>query len=176
MSANGGGKAVSREIAYGYVIYQLAASFLGAFAIAIFIEHFVHVDWHGILATQESLWKLLVVPFQKFAFGKIEYLTGQKFETFWRDYLTVGAVALLSFARATLAYDRTPRGNRILRWGELLLDLVSHILLWPIAFLRAFLGVFEKDPEHAPYILMLTLTPLIYLAIFFAVNIWLSQA
>jgi hypothetical protein len=36
--------------------------------------------------------------------------------------------------------------------------------------------VFEKDPEHAPYILMLTLTPLIYLAIFFAVNVWLGHA
>ena len=31
-----------------------------------------------------------------------------------------------------------------------------------------------EDPEHAPYILMLTLTPFFYLAIFFAVNIWLT--
>jgi hypothetical protein len=168
------GTAAAREVAYGYVVYQLTASFLGAFAIAIFLGHFVHVDWHGVLNFQASVWNWGVVPIQQFIFGRLETLTGQKFETFWRDYLTVGAVALLSFARATMAYDMSSSKSRLLRWGELLLDLVQHMFLWPIAFLRAFLAVFEKDPEHAPYILMLTLTPFVYLAVLFAVNVWLG--
>lgn len=171
--AVGKGAAGAREVHYGYVIYQLLASVLGAFAIAEFIEHFVHIDWHGMLAGQAALWNFAVAPVQQFVFGRMERYSGQHFEPFWRDYLTVGAVALLSFARASLAYDMSSTGNQFLRWGELLLDIVTHMLLWPIAFIKAFLGVFEKDPRHAPYILLLTLTPFVYLAILFGVNAWL---
>jgi hypothetical protein len=163
----------SKRIAYGYVLYQLLASVLGAFAIAVFIEHFVHIDWHGLLSRQSELWGALVAPIQNYVFARLELWTGQRFEPFWRDYLTVGAVALLSFARATLAYDMSSAANRFLRWGELLLDVVQHMLLWPVAFVRAFLAVFEKDPEHAPYIVLLTLTPLVYLVILFGVNLWM---
>ena len=162
-----------RRIGYGYIIYQLIASVLGAFALAVFVEHFVHVEWHGLFAAQASLWNLLIAPIQHFVFDRMERMSGQRFEPFWRDYLTVGAVAMLSFARATLAYDMTSTTNRVLRWGELFLDVVQHIFLWPIAFLRAFLAVFEKDPEHAPYILILTLMPLVYLAALYSVNAWL---
>ena len=104
----------------------------------------------------------------------MEKSTGEHFEPFWRDYLTVGAVVLLSFARASMAYDLSSANNQFLRWGEILLDLVTHVLLWPVAFLKALLGVFEKDPQHAPYIVLLTLTPFVYLAILFGVNAWLS--
>lgn len=163
----------SRDVHYGYVVYQLLASVLGAFAIAEFIEHFVHIDWHGMLAGQAALWNFAVAPVQQFIFGRMERYSGEHFEPFWRDYLTVGAVALLSFARASLAYDTASTGNQFLRWGELLLDIVTHVILWPIAFVKAFLGVFEKDPEHAPYVLLLTLTPFVYLAVLFSVNAWL---
>ena len=166
--------APARDIAYGYVIYQLVASVLGAFAIAVFLGHFIRTDWHGLLANQAALWNWLIAPVQQFVFAELQGLTGEKFEPFWRDYLTVGAVALLSFARATLAYDTSSSRNQLLRWGELFLDLIQHLFLWPIAFVRAFLGVFEKDPERAPYILILTLTPLVYLVILFGVNMWLA--
>jgi hypothetical protein len=55
-----------------------------------------------------------------------------------------------------------------------LLDIVQHMFLWPVAFLRAFLAVFEKDPERAPYIVALTLTPVLYLGILFGLNAWLA--
>lgn len=161
------------RIAYGYVAYQLVASVLGAFAIAVFLEHFVHIDWHGLLSRQAELWNVLIAPIQTFVFKRLEIWTGQHFEPFWRDYLTVGAVALLSFARASLAYDVSSTANQFLRWGELLLDIVQHMLLWPLAFLRALLSVFEKNPERATYIILLTLTPFVYLAILFGVNVWI---
>jgi hypothetical protein len=165
--------AASFEIHYGYIVYQLVASVLGAFAIAEFIEHFVHIDWHGMLAVQAEVWNFAVAPVQQFAFSRIERLSGEHFEPFWRDYLTVGAVLLLSFARASLAYEMTSGRNQFLRWGELLLDIVTHMQLWPIAFIKAFLGVFERDPKHAPYVLLLTLTPFVYLVTLFSVNAWL---
>jgi hypothetical protein len=168
-----GGGTASGDIHYGYIVYQLLAALLGAFAIAEFIKHFVNVDWHGMLAVQAELWKFGVAPVQQAIFGWMEKTTGEHFEPFWRDYLTVGAVVLLSFARASLAYD-FPSGNNLLRWGELALDLVTHVVLWPIAFLKAMLGVFERDPKHAPYIVLLTLTPFLYLAILFGLNAWLS--
>src|SRR5215469_1488921 len=169
MAEGKGGAAVVR-IHYNYIVYQLLASLLGAFAIAAFIEHFVHIDWHGMLAGQAALWNFAVAPVQQSVFGWMEQASGQRFTPFWRDYLTVGAVVLLSFARASLAYDISSARNQLLRWGELFLDLVTHVLLWPIAFLKAILGVFEKDPDHAPYIVLLTLTPFVYLVILFGVN------
>lgn len=168
--SGGGAVAETHEIHYGYVVYQLIASLLGAFAIAEFVKHFVHIDWHGMLALQATLWNFAVAPVQQLIFGWMERSTGEHFEPFWRDYLTVGAVVLLSFARASLAYDISSTNNQLLRWGELLLDLVTHILLWPVAFLKAILGVFERDPQHAPYIVLLTLMPFVYLVILFSVN------
>jgi len=167
------GDAVSGDIHYGYIVYQLLASLLGAFAIAEFIKHFVHVDWHGMLAVQATIWNFAVAPVQQTIFGWMEKTTGEHFEPFWRDYLTVGAVVLLSFARASLAYD-FPSSNNLLRWGELVLDLVMHVILWPVAFLKAVIGAFERDPRHAPYIVLLTLTPFLYLAVIFGVNAWFS--
>jgi hypothetical protein len=171
---DGSASAASGEIHYGYIVYQLLASLLGAFAIAEFLKHFVQIDWHGMLAVQAALWNYAVVPVQQLIFGWMEKTSGEHFEPFWRDYLTVGAVVLLSFARASLAYDFARSNNQALRWGEIALDLVTHVLLWPIAFLKAVLGVFEKDPEHAPYIVLLTLTPFLYLAVLFGLNAWLS--
>jgi hypothetical protein len=165
-----GAAAPSHRIHYGYVVYQLIASLLGAFAIAEFVKHFVRIDWHGMLALQATLWNFAVAPVQQLIFGWMEKSTGEHFESFWRDYLTVGAVVLLSFARASLAYDLTSANNQLLRWGEIVLDLVTHVLLWPIAFLKAIIGVFEKDPQHAPYIVLLTLMPFVYLVILFSVN------
>jgi len=161
------------EIHYGYIVYQLLASALGAFAITEFIGHFVHIDWHGLLTAQAAIWNAFVTPVQQFVFSWMEKISGQKFEPFWRDYLTVGAVVLLSFVRASLAYGFASAGNPFLRWGEILLDLVTHIFLWPVAFLKAFLGVFERDPRNAPYILLLTLTPLVYVAVLLFINAWL---
>lgn len=171
---DGAATAASGEIHYGYIVYQLLASVLGAFAIAEFIKHFVRIDWHGMLAVQAALWNFAVVPVQQFVFGWMEKTTGEHFEPFWRDYLTVGAVVLFSFARASLAYDFASTNNQILRWGEIVLDLVTHVLLWPVAFLKAILGVFERDPQHAPYIVLLTLTPFLYLVILFGLNAWLG--
>jgi hypothetical protein len=171
---HGGVAVASNEIHYGYVVYQLVASLLGAFAIAEFVKHFVHIDWHGMLAVQAAIWNVSIAPVQNLVFGWMEKSTGEHFEPFWRDYLTVGAVVLLSFARASMAYDVSSANNQLLRWGEIFLDLVTHVLLWPLAFLKALLGVFEKDPEHAPYVILLTLTPFLYLAILFGVNAWLS--
>lgn len=58
MSAKGR-EAATAEIAYGYVAYQLLVSVLGAFAFAIFLAHFVHTDWHGILAWQAASMRIL---------------------------------------------------------------------------------------------------------------------
>jgi hypothetical protein len=171
---HGGAAVASHEIQYGYIVYQLIASLLGAFAIAEFVKHFVQIDWHGMLAVQAAIWNVSVAPLQNLIFGWMEKSTGEHFEPFWRDYLTVGAVVLLSFARASMAYDLSSANNQLLRWGEILLDLVTHVLLWPVAFLKALLGVFEKDPQHAPYVVLLTLMPFVYLAILFGVNAWLS--
>jgi hypothetical protein len=159
-----------RRVQYGYIVYQIVASALGAFAISEFLKHFVQIDWHGLLATQAAVWNVFVVPVQTTVFSWMEKISGETFEPFWRDYLTVGAVVLLSFARATLAYDMSSTGNQILRWGELALDLVQHLFLWPIAFVRSFLGVFERDPENAPYIVMLTLLPFVYIGVMLAIN------
>ena len=61
---HGGAAVASHEIQYGYIVYQLIASLLGAFAIAEFVKHFVHIDWHGMLGIQAAIWNVSVAPVQ----------------------------------------------------------------------------------------------------------------
>jgi hypothetical protein len=144
----------ARGISFGYVIYQQVAGVLGAFALAAFLGHFVHLDWRGALADLIGLWGQYVRPVVKLFF-EITVVAFVKWAFNWRievpllvrDYFSVGAVLLLSTLRAMFfvpLLSRFTSGNRVTaRISNLFLSGMSPlyvffatVLFWPYMLIR----------------------------------------
>lgn len=152
-----------RGIGWGYVIYRQVAGVLGAFGLAAFLGHFMHLDWRGALSSLVGVWAQVVRPATKWILDlALMPLTLRCHCSFvvppvLTDYVSAGAVLALSTFRSRgparrMLYTRLDaRQARIARqvlshseygWFSFVMDLLGaifNVALWPVV--TAVLGL-----------------------------------
>lgn len=159
--------------AYGHI-----SALLGAFSAFVFVGHFVDVGLHGIIREAIEIWTKTVRP----VLGSlVEWLCPFELSPFWKDYLIVGVMLAASSFRVTNVFQwpwevTAPRDTRVMKVAAALdealriaLGLLLIALFWPLVTLVFVAAAFSSiDRRHA----LEYLSPLIYLALIFAIN-WL---
>jgi hypothetical protein len=183
-----------RLLSLGAGAYQHVAGVLGAFALAAFASRVFALDWRGILADVVGVWDTYVRPVTKSVADAIVWPVERVFgwsidvPVLVRDYVAVGLVLFLSFARATNLTGE--RALIVVRHREqrrlTLLMLLSCLVAWPIVALLMLLILPIVIPLMTRYVdeqglpreglgkrrqaMVLTLLPLVYLGLLLAVN------
>jgi hypothetical protein len=183
-----------RLISLGTGAYQHVAGVLGAFALAAFASRVFSLDWRGILADVVGVWDSYVRPVTRSVADAVvwpvERVFGWTIEVpvLVRDYVAVGLVLFLSFARATNLTGE--RALTVLRHREqrrlTLLMLLACLVAWPVVALLMLLilpiviplmtryvdehGLSREGLGKRRHAMVLTLLPLVYLGLLLAVN------
>ncbi|MFO1186153.1 MAG: hypothetical protein U1E87_01045 [Alphaproteobacteria bacterium] len=183
-----------RGIGLGYIIYRQVAGVLGAFALAVFLAHFVQLDWRGALAYLINMWGEYVRPVVKWLVDStlvalLRRLFGWQIHvpTIAHDYAAVGLVMSLSALRANSwrLQRRKERGQirpddpyAQSRWTPYILvtfvlSTLLYALTWPLSVLARVHYTVTSWNQHDNFSRaseILYYAPLVYFTLLLAAN------
>jgi len=132
----------SRAAKIGWSIYQHVVAVFAAFGIAAVISHWWRIGWKGWLETAVGIWDNAVRPVMASVFHYLVTVplgwVGLDFQVpvVMRDYLSVSAIILLSWARSIIVGMRRVSDQRMVAAAKTSLGLENDpifiALFWPI--------------------------------------------